>query len=52
VTTSGSNSPFAANAILLIRSDVKVAIPHFLGGNEEIKTTFLAEGFIHIISFK
>jgi len=32
----------AAKAVLSIRSDVKVAIPHFLGGKEEINTTFFA----------
>jgi hypothetical protein len=31
----------AAVPVFLIRSDVKVAMPHFLGGKEEIKATFL-----------
>jgi hypothetical protein len=31
--------------MLRMRSDVKVAMPHFLGGNVEMKTTlFLVEG--------
>lgn len=45
-TTSGSNSPMAAEAVLFMRSDVKVAIPHFLGGNEEINTTFFGGPFV------
>jgi predicted nucleic-acid-binding Zn-ribbon protein len=31
--------------VLLIRSDVKVAIPHFLGGKEETNATFFTELF-------
>jgi len=35
----------AAVAVLSIRSEVKVAIPHFLGGKEEINATFFVEPF-------
>jgi len=35
----------AADVTFLIRSEVKVAIPHFLGGKEEINATFFVELF-------
>jgi hypothetical protein len=35
----------AADVTLLIRSEVKVAIPHFLGVKEEINATFFGEPF-------
>jgi len=35
----------AADAVLFIRSDAKVAIPHFLGRKEDINTTFFGGPF-------
>jgi hypothetical protein len=44
--TIGSNPPLAADAVFLIRSDVKVAIPHLTGGNEEINATLFGVIFV------